>query len=361
MRAFFDASNSADVRDLINRFYDKSAVQGFALGVDGRYISFYRTEFAPAAPISKILDPKAPVPGAWKELCERASLPANLSPIYVVIYVTDPPDEFRSFNQVPVVTSSGAHFVVVEQKGPFVALADRTKHRPVQGGISVGNAALNLSGTLGGFLTDVYSPGGQEYALSCNHVLDDSFVTESLQQGSTDGGKSPSETLGTTIYAVPLKLSTTFTAAATYDSVDAAVAEVATSVAVNPTVRHVGRVTTAALTAAISLGDDVVFVGKESDRQEARVYRFISRLKVKIKGGTYSFGDVFEIEPRLHMYFGSLAQPGDSGSWVIRESPHQNELYGLLFAGSGTFAACCFIETVVNELDSVTSKSFVLA
>jgi hypothetical protein len=348
MRALIDASNGTGVRALIDQYYDSPIVQGFALGVHGNYISTFRSEHGRDLSVNDILN-SGLTPKEWPELCLRENLPATLSPIYVVIYVTMPPNEFRSRFNVPTVITPGDHLVIVETKGPFIALADRSSHRPIKGGISVSNAKPNIAGTLGGLLEDTAT--GEVYLSSCNHVLYDSGTNDVIQQGRKDGGVAPSDTVAQTTYAVPLKPPAGFSFSSPFNSVDAALAK-RNGVSFNRDVRIIGRVTGIVPKNQIELGDEVVFVGKESDRQEARVYRFVARLKVDILGTIYNFGEVFEIESRTYLYVGSLSRPGDSGSWVVKEvSLRNNELYGLLIAGTGQFSVCCFIETVLDEFN----------
>jgi len=112
----------------------------------------------------------------------------------------------------------------------------------------------------------------------------------------------------------------------------------------------------------MQLGDDVILVGKESDDQKAQITHFIARVKVKINNTYYSFGNIFEIQPRQVMYIGSLSKEGDSGSWVIRENKNTgvaDELCGVLIAGDGTKRSlCCFIEDVLAELKNLASSTF---
>jgi hypothetical protein len=365
LRALISASNAPGVRDLIDSYYDIAAVQGFALGVHGNFISMYRNEFGKSFSVNEILD-SGKVPKGWAETCLQTQLPISLSPIYIVIYVTMAPDDFRNQYQVPNITSVGNYLITIETKGPFIAQADRSRHRPtIKGGISVSNASLNVAGTLGGFVKEIAT--SDIYLLSCNHVLCDSGGTAIVQQGSSDGGISPTDKVARMTHAVPLTLPTGFTFSSPFNSVDAALGKVDTShVSVNSNVRIVGPITGTVAKAQMQLGDDVVFVGKEADRQEARIYRFISRLKITIPGtgsGTvYNFGEVFEIEPRVYMYVGSLSKPGDSGSWVVQEvDPQNNNLCGVLIAGTKQFSICCFIETVMDELNNLGTASFNLA
>jgi len=357
VRALIDAMNSFDVADLIDRYYDSSLVHGFALGVHGNYVDLYRSQFGVSIPVNEILE-SGKSPAAWSEECLKGELPPGLSPIYIVIYVDITPDDFRNRYPVPQISAAG-RLVLVEQKGRFVDTADRAQHRPIKGGISVGNAALKLSGTLGGYLK--LTSTGELFVLSCNHVLYDASGTDVVQQGISDGGNNASAIIGSRADYVPLDLPTRFSYAAPYNVTDVALAKIDSGVRIDPDIRLVGQVNLWASKNAVNLGDDVVFVGKESDRKEARVFRFIARLKIHIQNKVYNFGEVFEIEPRRHLYFGKLSGNGDSGSWIIREvDPQNKELYGLLFAGesTGKNSICCFIE---NVFDKLGNKGFDLA
>lgn len=359
MLPLITAASSADVRTIVDTYYDMPYVQGFALGVHGAFVSMYRSEFGRQTSLNDMLSSRR-TPKAWDPACRAAGFSVILSPIYVVIYVTMRGDDFRARHAVPQYTPVDHHMVIIETKGPFIATADRNRHRPIEGGISVGNAASQRAGTLGGLFQDTLTSG--VYVLSCNHVLCDSGGTTVVQQGASDGGRTATDSVGTMTHAVPLKAPAGFSFSAPYNAVDAALAQVDGVVTISRSVRLMGPITRQTPKAQIQLGDDVVFVGKESDRQEARVYRYISRLKVAVLGTVHNFGDVFEVEPRRPMYFGSLSVPGDSGSWVVNEAnPTESELYGLLIAGNGRFSICCFIETVTAELNALGAHNFDLA
>jgi hypothetical protein len=360
MRALIDAYRQPPIRDLIDKYYDMPTVQGLALGVHADFVAMFRSQYGTSSSVNRILE-SGKVPPAWPAACSAAGFAGTLSPIYVVIYVLSDADSFRDQNGIPKVTQSGHHLVLVETTEPFVELADRSRHRPqIQGGISVGNAALNLAGTLGGFLED--HPTGTRHLLSCLHVLEDAGCTDVLQQGKKDGGQPAHDAVATTAHVVSLKPPAGFSFSAPFNTVDAALARVHATIIVSPHLRLVGAVTAVVPQVQLALGDDVIFVGKESDRQEARVYRFIARLKVTIRGTVHNFGEVFEIEPRLPLYVGSLSRPGDSGAWVVRETPSGGaEVCGLLFAGTKKHAVCSFMETVIGELNSIGGGTFGLA
>ena len=348
------AANSPGVRDLIASFYSFPEVEGFALGVHANFVSMFRGEFGRPHAINDILrDSRAPT--GWPEACSSAQYPL-LSAIYVVMYINISSDDFRSrYPQLPRIAQPD-YAIFLETIERFAALADRRKHRPnLFGGISIAAydpGKQQLAGTLGGFLEETTT--GNLYLLSCGHV----FLSRGydvIQQAPGDGG-NPSDIVAQTKYEVPFcALTSVFNLAAAFNSVDAAIAELnGSAVTISRSIRLLsGKVTGLASKSAIGLGDHVIFVGKESDYQDAKVHHFVSRIKVDIDGVTHNFGDVFEIRPRATLYIGSLAQPGDSGSWAVQDTGGGSvgQAYGLLFAGTKKAALCCFMETVVDELE----------
>lgn len=243
---------------------------------------------------------------------------------------------------------------------PYKAIADRSRYRPqLVGGISLSNANLHIAGTLGGFLQD--ASRSDFYALSCSHVLSDSGGTDVVQQGTSDGGTVPGDTIGNTIFDIPLVSGTGFGFGAPFNSVDAALAKLNGGVTASANIRSLGRVNSMVAKSQLGIGDDVVFVGKESDSQDCRIYRYVARVKINIQGTLYNFGDVLEIESRIPIYVGSLTKDGDSGAWLVGYTAGQpTELCGLLFAGSSTGpnrnkALCSFIDNVIQELSTKTT------
>lgn len=361
MDAFLRASNSNSVGNLINDFYNNPEVHGFALDVHRNFISIFREQFDHSLPIHDILEiweNSGQIPQGWQDICEEEGFPGPLSPIFVVIYVTNV-DIFRSQNVIPRVLLPEGYAVFLEATAPFAFVSDTSNHRPICGGISVSSASgpTDLSGTLGGFLEEIST--GDIYILSCEHVLlnpKDNVVQRALK----DGGSDPNDTVAQTTYVVPIASPPSrFNHNAPFNKVDAAIAKRDGSVQVDPAIRKLGKVTKHASISAISLGDDVIFVGKESDDQDATVHRFIARMKVKRGSTDYNFGEVFEITPRDPIYVGLLAKEGDSGSWVVRYNGQTaDELCGLLFAGNGKKAICCFIENVLDEIKNQSGCSF---
>lgn len=292
------------------------------------------------------------------DLCKQSGYPL-LDPVYIVIYVDCDAGTFVRRFQIPKYVGRANHALFVERVQPFVSLADRGKHRPVMGGISVGNASRSDSGTLGGFVESIPMPTFP-LILSCNHVLVDpaSSTKAIIQQGPSDGGRT-SDVVAHLSFQVPLKPPKGYSYGAPYNSVDVALAQLAPRIAASSMIRALSRVTGLRSVGAIGIGDPVVFVGKESDRMTATITRFLARVKISINGTKFNFGDLFEMRSRIPLYFRGLASPGDSGAWVITDVPRsKRRLCGVLVAGNGKLAMACFAENALMELGNLARTRF---
>jgi hypothetical protein len=306
------------------------------------------------------------VPPNWPQVCKDAGYSLTLSPIYVLIYVSTKPAMFRSRYQLPSVVPPN-HALFVSRIEPFVGLADHSNHRPPQGGISAAsNAMPSLSGTLGGFLK---GSDGKFYVLSCNHVLLNP-ADQVLQPAAGDGGTPFKDLIATTSYVVPIAAPLGFNYGAPYNKIDAAVALLSGSTIPSASIRLLksAKLGTTVATSSLSIGDNVVFVGKESDYQEAEILHFVARAKIHLDLGggksPYNFGDLFEIKPRKKLYVGSLAKSGDSGSIVLRETSGPTyEVCGLLTAASGKgkrLLLCAFFDNAISGLNTASGLTFSL-
>lgn len=366
MQAILNAVyGSPDFQNLVDRYYRDARVQGFALGVDPAYVALLNGQM-PGMPLNDALE-KRIEPAGWKEHCAARHLP-NLygmpptpsvtSPIQVFMYITDNVHEFRQSERVPFALNDGFE-VIIEHRGPFVGAADYRVHRPLIGGICVGNAGKTTgSGTLGGFLKR--SGTSQPEMLSCHHVLVDPFNKNVMQRSPDHSGVFPAEVVGKVTHAVPLAPSTLFTYADPYYRVDACLAEVGGNPA-SSAIRMISvPPTSITKMPSIAPGDPVEFVGKESDLQTGFIVRIVAREKVNIGGADYNFGDFIEIGTSRS----TLAARGDSGSWILRNmSPTCNELCGMLFAIDVKHpdrASCCVMDFVIEELRNMTGHTYVL-
>ena len=353
MLALMAAARDPAVVAFINDIYHRDEVQGIALGVHGQFRDFVVAAHGREKSVNDVLN-DGKFPAAWDEECLLTGALPSTSPIFIAVYVSVNPETFRKLVAIPeaIAALGGRQYLVyVEYRAPFEAVADRTNHRPVIPGTSVSGDVGKEAGTVAALLRDM---GCQdEYLLSCYHVLCGGGSTTALQRAHGDGGSS-ADVVGQISHSITLTTATRFSFSSPFHRADAGLALL--SAARRPTIRLLGvKPHQTCPVSAIELGDPVVFVGKESDRNEAYVYRFVARAKWRWKGGIYNFGDIFEIEPRRYRYFGSLARPGDSGSLVVRleeEDPERCVAYGVLFGSSGRFALCCFAEYVVADLEA---------
>jgi hypothetical protein len=353
------AANSGGVRDLIDWLYNDPVVEAFALRVHGEFITLCRSDVSPdISTETRLLS--GPAPQGWRSICQAAGFTADLSPIYVVIYISDPDiDSFRK--RVGLSNFAAPNYAVfVEFSRRFSGTAFRKRQRPIFGGISASSHKVpEFSGTLGGLLR---IESGDTYLLSCEHVLLD-IDDDIIQQSPGDGGKI-SDKVAETKCIVPLKTPpVVFNYSSCYNRVDAALGVVdSTLTKTSSGIRQLGAVGGHLLVANIALGDDLAFVGKESDRRDAFIRSYIARVKVNLGGTTYNFGDVFEIRPRVELLLSNLSAPGDSGALVVKDTggpPY--DLSGLFFADNGNSSGlCCFIEYVFADLSVTAHGGFTI-
>jgi hypothetical protein len=359
MDPLHSAAESPEINELMGNLYEASEVQGFVLGVHENYVSMFRGDYGSDLNVNEILDDTR-TPHGWRDLCYEAGFEVELSPIYVAIYVTINENEFRERFAVPRV--AGQYYgIFVEEAGHFRATRGKRRHRPIKGGTSIGSTATpNLAGTLGGFIEEVGT--GETFLVTCNHVLSSSGMPV-VQQGIPDGGQAPADTVGVTEHVVPLQPPMGYSLSAPYNRCDVAAARLTTGIEPTTSLRLLGTVSAIVARSQLAVGDEVAFVGKESDYQEAYVHSFVARIKVEINANDHNFGNVFEIRSRRRLYVGSLSRPGDSGSWVIlRPSGLDKRLCGMLFADNSRQAALCsFAETFLTDLGNQANTQFKLA
>jgi len=360
MKTLVETSQGEGVQGLIDRYFKIPNVQGFGLGIHWNFISLVRQEYDSILSVNEILEENL-IPSEWAEICQEEDLPEDLSPIYIKMYVDLPVKDFlyKYEYKIDNIIYPG-HLLIIEEISPFVGLSDRRRHRPIKGGISVGNLGSKNTGTIGGFVQESNSKN-HSFLMSCNHVL---YALNSLdisQQGPKDGG-GLNEKIGSLKYEIPLKKPAGYSWSSPYNKVDIALASISYNIQVDENIRGLGRVKSIVPISQINLGDEIVFVGKESDTKYAYISEFIARKKVHINGIEYLFGDVFKIEPIKPIYVGKLAQPGDSGAWVLTNIINKTyDFYGALFAGSSEkYALCCFSEYIFDELERQTGMRFSL-
>ncbi|MGH8051273.1 MAG: hypothetical protein ACREPB_11490 [Arenimonas sp.] len=222
------------------------------------------------------------------------------------------------------------------------------RQRPIRPGISLGNVDV-AGGTLAARCRS-RQPGetGQRLMLSNNHVLADfglaplgsAICQPSMQDGGTDA-----DTVGTLLRFVPIAEGVN-----SVNRVDAAIATVASSVALSSDICSIGTlmgITEATLNMTVQkharttgysqgviddLDCDVLIPLSRND--PTRVARFVHQLRIRPRIGASRF-----------------AQGGDSGALIITKPT--NQAVGLLFAcpDNGSYAYANPMQAVLDALD----------
>jgi hypothetical protein len=237
------------------------------------------------------------------------------------------------------------------------------RFRPTPGGVSVGHKDIT-AGTLGCWVRR----NGEWMILSNNHVLANINAAKIgdaiLQPGSYDGGKNPDDQIATledfisiTLQELPSdcdiagNIVTILNALsgvvgsdtrlkavrirAIENLVDAAIARPLRQEDVNPEILNIGAIKG---TASAVLGMPLKKTGRTTNYTEGQVTQVDVTANVGYgENRTALFTD--------QIMAGAISQPGDSGSAILNNN---DELVGLLFAGSDT-------TTIINRIENVFS------
>ncbi|GAB4372633.1 MAG: hypothetical protein Kow0042_16020 [Calditrichia bacterium] len=246
--------------------------------------------------------------------------------------------------------------------GPIYALQDPTgRFRPAPGGVSVGHINIT-AGTLGCWV----KKGGKFFMLSNNHVLansnDASIGDPILQPGPADGGSLAGDHIANLSDFIPISFSgggstcpIGNTVAAVLNAlaaltgsrtrlqplrpeaednlVDCAIAEPLNPADVNTEILKIGSISGLA---EGTLGMSI----KKSGRTTGLTTGTIDQIDVT---ATVSYGSNKTAVFVDQLLAGNMSAGGDSGSAVLND---QNQLVGLLFAGSST-------TTIINRIQNV--------
>jgi hypothetical protein len=227
----------------------------------------------------------------------------------------------------------------VNPTGMFRMLEERKpteKFRPAPGGVSVGHFNIT-AGTFGCLV----QKDGDLFMLSNNHVLANSNEAELedaiLQPGPTDGGMETEDTIATLSEFVPI----------TYESddeeipanlVDAAIAKPVNTDDIEDNIFQIGMIE------GVKEADFDMEVQK-SGRTTGITSGVIEQIDVTSRVN-YGPGRVAVFSDQVMA--GSMSQGGDSGSAVL---DNDNNIVGLLFAGSDTSTLINRIENVFDALE----------
>ena len=231
----------------------------------------------------------------------------------------------------------------VEEVGEILALSFKNRVRPVPGGVSTGNCAANMAGTLGCFVTHDEQP----HALSNNHVF--ALTNESPQDadipqpGRIDGGSCPRDVIGQLGPFVPIQLNggTNF--------VDAALARIdEEQVSIDPRMIRPsgGREQLVSPHVPATLGMAV----QKSGRTTGHTHGIVDAVRVSIRVGFGRGVGTFANQFRVRGTMTQFSAAGDSGSLVTTDPG--NQPVGLLFAGGNGFTFCNDVDRVLTDLSA---------
>lgn len=237
------------------------------------------------------------------------------------------------------------------------------RFRPAPGGVSVGHKDIT-AGTLGCWV----KRNGQWMILSNNHVLANinagKIGDAILQPGSYDGGVNPADQIATLEDFVTINMEeipsdcdiaggivsllnglSSFSGSdtrlkavriqATENLVDCAIAKPLREEDVLPEILNIGAISG---TASAVLGMPIKKSGRTTGFTEGQVTQVDVTADI-------SYGENRTVRFVDQIMAGAMSQPGDSGSAILNNN---NELVGLLFAGSET-------STVMNRIENVFS------
>lgn len=342
-----------------------ASAHGVLMGVDRAYMKWLRRRMhfeweQFAGPDWEWFTHDPPRPSGWSDYCRARGLSAESSPIYILVALRDPEALFqgeipRNIRGYPVFyqyrrTCLGLG-LLSELTRVFSGRWRVAKHEP--GVVSVGAADPPTAGSLGGLITCQRT--GKCLGIGCQHVLG-SEGTRVLSPSPSEWRKSTC--VGRVIWSeVPTKLPDG-------QRVDprqlqqAGKLDVAVLDIDNPFARQIGEKLGNAPVgwnpiSTMRLHAPVTFTGKVSGRQSARITHLCIWQEVNVAGAMRCFEDIFEIAHLQQQYVMSpIARPGDSGAWVHSRN-HGDTLWdGLLFAGDGERAFCCFSENIVGGVSA---------
>ena len=252
----------------------------------------------------------------------------------------------------------------VVETGLIRALQSRTdRYRPAPGGVSIGHRDIT-AGTLGCLV----KKNEQTFILSNNHVLANSNDAQPgdpiLQPGPYDGGRFPDDHIADLEQFVPIS----FTGLPNGCSIARGVASL-----LNGLARAVGssaRLQAVSIRAAENLVDAAIARPLNEEDVSAEILEIGTiqglaqgelGMAIKKSGRTTGLttGEILQVDVTVNVQYGAgriarftdqllagaMSQGGDSGSAVLESN---NNLVGLLFAGSDT-------TTIINRIENVFS------
>ena len=239
--------------------------------------------------------------------------------------------------------------IVIERHSPVVLLSPRVAHRPLVGGISMGQAPRS-SATLGGIVRD---SGGQTYALTCAHAVDGA---EPAFQPSLTDDKNAAK-IGVPAFKSPLVPSggapcNPYAPGAVLTGLDAALIPVAPADASAGEVLGLGPLTGWVPRVSLEPGQLVEVAGKESGLKTLEVGGLAVLYKTydATTKTYYCYRDLFQLRwPSIWRTCARMpVQRGDSGAWVVTNDGAGRRWAGMVVAGDRLLGYAQFAEDVVD-------------
>jgi hypothetical protein len=204
-------------------------------------------------------------------------------------------------------------------------------------------------GTLGGFLWNTSELSYQ--AMSCAHVLGQGGRAYSPRL-NVSGARTE---IGSVTFSLPpvaagiMKCNRAIQPNAPV--IDLALVTVDAGTQTLLAIPDIGRVATDTAIANMDQNDPVRFFGQKSQGVQAKTAELNIWKELEINYTRTCFSDLFVIDHPSYPYIGtSLAQPGDSGAWIVTQSRGTVTWDGMLIGGDGIRAYCCFAENIMNAL-----------
>lgn len=232
--------------------------------------------------------------------------------------------------------------------------AQRQRHRPITGGLSIAPLNAPFVGTLGCFLRRVEGGREQVFALSNNHVIADTnrlaLGTEIVQPGPEIAPTQAGDIFAALSAFVPIQFPTG-SLTPVVNRLDAALALIAdASLIQTGAMFGIGNYAPQLLTPVP--GMRVIKSGRTTGVTQGiitatRVNGVVVNYGTRTAPRLATFNDTIEIIGQGQQ---SFSMPGDSGSVVLEES--SGRPVALLFAGDGTTTTTCDLGTVCQQFQA---------
>lgn len=291
-------------------------------------------------------------PPGWDRYCAARGWRRGATPIRVILSLRPG----TSMNELERPEQTAWVYPIEFEVRPLVR--GQAHHRPTSpliGGVSLGPGGGTRveSGTLGGIVRS----GGASLAVTCAHVIGGLPGAEVWHPAASDHRASVRIGTVRSVVAPTPRRSPVCNRTQSYAaSSDVAVVSIDSSLDTDLAIRKAGQVRSCRPIEEIGCYEDVVFVGKESDRREARTEQISHWQEITIEGVPHCYQDLFTIGFRRATYFSqNLSVQGDSGSWILSDAGlGGHDLLGILVGGEGEKAFCCFAENSLRDagLDS---------